>query len=91
MVRGLIETFEKISNQDVNRTGRLIETLDYAADFFFKGKCNQGCVNFFVNCSAKERMKNCDFMLVRAMSIFRKAKSDTRIKLTMDIFDIVAI
>ena len=64
---------------------------NYEADFFFKGKCNQGCVNVFVNCSDIYVTKNCDFMLVRAVSIFRKAKCDTRIKLTMDIFDIVAI
>ena len=25
---------------------------NYEADFFFKGKCNQGCENVFLNCSA---------------------------------------
>ena len=28
---------------------------NYEADFFFKGKCNQGCVNACENCSAIER------------------------------------
>ena len=64
---------------------------NYETDFFFQGQMQsrlRECI-----CKLFRYLKNEKlwFYALRAVSIFRKAKCDTRIKLTMDIFDIVAI
>ena len=65
---------------------------NYEADFFFQGQMQSRLrESMWKLFRYRKNGKIVILFLCGAMSIFRKAKCDTRIKLTMDIFDIVAI